>query len=387
MFPDISYIFHYLFGIAPDGALSIFKTFGLLLVLAILSAAFILQRELKRKAKEGLFTPTVRQVNKNAPPTKGEIISNAIWGFVLGFKLPYAFQHIDALKADPAGVVFSLQGNWLIGVLAAIALGGYSYWQKVKKEKLPVELKQEQVYPHDLIGQITILAAIYGVIGAKIFALLEDIPAFLKDPIDSFFSGSGLAIYGGLIGGFFAVALFLKKKNIPLIHVLDAVAPALILAYGVGRLGCHFAGDGDWGIPNLHPIPGWWILPDWLWAYDYPHNVINEGVPMQGCSVRYCRHLAEAVYPTPIYESIMAFSIFGILMGLRKKLRVPGMLFFVYLMFNGIERFFIEKIRVNIQYEFAGIHYTQAQFIAVIIFLIGLIGFLVLWRKRPHTDT
>ena len=385
MYPDLSYFFYHFFGMAPDGALSLFKTFGLLLVMAILSAAFILQRELKRKAKEGKFSPTLRQVNKNAPPTNGEIISNLFWGWALGFKLPYIYQHLEAVKMDPASAIFSLQGNWLFGILGGLAMGGYYYWLKLKKEKLPVELQQEQVYPHDLIGQITVLAAIYGVVGAKIFALLEDIPAFLRDPIGTFFSGSGLAIYGGLIVGFIGVSLYLKKKNIPVIHVLDAVAPALILAYGVGRFGCHFAGDGDWGIPHLSQIPNWWIFPDWLWAYDYPHNVINEGVPIDGCTVRYCRHLPEAVYPTAMYESIMAFSIFGILMALRKKLTVPGTLFFVYLMFNGLERFTIEKIRVNIKYDFAGIQYTQAEFIAVILFFIGLIGFFVLKARAKKT--
>lgn len=385
MYPDLSYFFYHFFGLEPDGALSIFKTFGLFLVLAILSAAFVLQRELKRKAREGKFSPTIKQVNKNAPPTNGEIISNVFWGWILGFKLPYAFQHLDELKANPASVIFSIQGNWLIGILAGVVMGGYFYWLKIKKEKLPVKIGKEEVYPHDLIGQITILAAISGVIGAKIFALLEDIPSFLRDPIGSFFSGSGLAIYGGLIVGFIAVGLYLKKRNIPVIHVLDAVAPALILAYGVGRLGCHFSGDGDWGIPNLNAIPSWWFLPDWLWAYNYPHNVINEGIPIEGCTVKYCQQLAEAVYPTPIYESLMSFSIFGILMALRKKLSVPGMLFFIYLMFNGIERFFIEKIRINIVYDFAGIKYTQAEFISTILFIIGVIGFIVLWRRGNRT--
>ena len=50
----------------------------------------------------------------------------------------------------------------------------------------------------------------------------------------------------------------------------------MMLAYGVGRLGCHFSGDGDWGDPNRFEKP-LSILPDWLWAYRYPNNVINEG--------------------------------------------------------------------------------------------------------------
>ena len=143
------------------------------------------------------------------------------------------------------------------------------------------------LYPHHLIGDITIIAAISGLVGAKIFALIEDLPTFFADPVGTFFSGSGLAIYGGLIGGFVGVSIYLKKKQIPVVHVLDAVAPALIIAYGIGRLGCHFSGDGDWGIVNTLAQPSWWFLPDWLWAYDYPQNVLREGVFIEGCEVKY----------------------------------------------------------------------------------------------------
>jgi prolipoprotein diacylglyceryl transferase len=381
MYPDLSYIFHDLFGTPLDGGLSLIKTFGLLLVLAILTAAYFLNKELKRKAKEGLFVAMPVKVIDGTPATLGEILSNTAWGFVLGFKVPHVIENYAAMLRDPSGVLLTGQGNWPIGIVGALVFAGFTYWQGQRRKKDPPVVTLKNTYPHDLIGPITMIAAISGVVGAKLFAVIEDLPAFFADPAGMFFSGSGLAIYGGLIGGFLGVGWYLRIKKIPIIHVLDAVAPALIIGYGVGRLGCHFSGDGDWGVANIAAQPNWWIFPDWLWAYDYPRNVLNEGLLMDNCIGRYCHHLAETVYPTAFYESLMAFAIFGILWFLRKRISIPGMLFFLYLMFNGFERFWIEKVRVNIKYDFAGMQVTQAEVISVILFLIGSAGCIILWQR------
>ena len=384
MYPDLSYFFHDLLGTPVDNWTSIFKTFGLLLVLAILSAAFILYRELKHKAGQGIFQPAKVKFEYGKPPEAAELISNGIWGFVLGYKGLYAVQNFAALKADAAEVLLSAAGSWAGGLGFAAVLVGLRYWE-IKRKQLPkprVEVKD--IYPHDRIGDITMIAAISGVVGAKVFAIIEDIPALLRDPVGTIFSGGGLAIYGGLIFGFLAVTYYLRRKKIPVVPVLDAVAPALIIAYGVGRLGCHLAGDGDWGIVNSMAQPGWWFLPDWLWSYDYPHNILREGIPLEGFAGKYNTHLQPPVFPTPLYETAMALTIGAILIGLRNRLTTyPGMLFFLYLVFNGTERFLIEKIRVNPEYTNFGITYTQAELIAVILFLIGIIGCFFVWKKNP----
>lgn len=382
MYPDLSYVFHDLLGTPADNWLSIFKTFGLLLVLAILSAAFILYHELRRKAREGLFEPKRVKIEIGKPPTAAEVASSGIWGFILGFKGVYAYQNFDALQADAGAVLLSTAGSWSGGLVLGVLFAAYRYWKGARQALPKPKQAIRKIYPHDRIGDITVIAAISGVVGAKLFAVIEDIPALLEDPVGTLLSGGGLAIYGGLIFGFLFVALYLRRKDIPLIHVLDAVAPALIIAYGVGRLGCHFSGDGDWGIVNAAAQPDWWVFPDWLWAYDYPHNVLQRGVPIEGCDMNYCTRLDPPVYPTPVYESLMAFAIGGILFGLRGKTKAyPGMLFCIYLMFNGIERFFIERVRINEVYSFLGTGLTQAQFIAVSLFLIGLAGTLWFWRR------
>jgi prolipoprotein diacylglyceryltransferase len=156
-----------------------------------------------------------------------------------------------------------------------------------------------------------------------------------------------------------------------------------MLAYGVGRLGCQLAGDGDWGINNVSPKPGIMsFLPDWFWSYRYPHNVNNEGIPIPGCIGNHCNELAIGVFPTPLYESIACILLFFVLWSMRKKIKVPGVLFSVYLLLNGIERFFIELIRVNSKSSFGGIEYSQAQLISSLLIVIGIAGIIILSRRK-----
>ena len=242
-----------------------------------------------------------------------------------------------------------------------------------------------EVFPSERVGDITIVAAISGLIGARLFSIFESVAAinsFIADPFGQLFSGSGLAIYGGLIVAFFVVYYYIKfVLKITPIQVMDAAAPALLIGYAIGRLGCHFSGDGDWGIVNAMPVPSWFILPDWLWSYDYPHNVNHDGIEIVGCEWLYCQKLAAPVFPTPLYETTFSLMIFALLWSLRKKLKTPGLLFFIYVTLNGVERFFIEKIRVNDKISFAGINATQAEIIATLLIFIGIIGTYYLVRK------
>jgi prolipoprotein diacylglyceryltransferase len=170
--------------------------------------------------------------------------------------------------------------------------------------------------------------------------------------------------------------------------VADACAPALMAAYGIGRIGCQLSGDGDWGLPNSNPKPNWMsALPDWMWAYDYEGNVLGRDLGSPGNPVQIVEGGITYIYegnawPTPFYETLMAFAIFGILWSVRKKIKIPGVLFSIYLVFNGIERFFIEKIRINPDYHFLGIDATQAELIAVLLFILGLLG-IFYFSKNP----
>ena len=387
MYPDLSYVFHDLFGTAADNWLSIFKTFGLLVALAVVTAAYLLRLELQRRAEIGQFTGTKAKVIRNAPFTLQDYILNGIFGFIVGFKLLYIVQHMAEMQGDPSAVVLSTKGSWLGGLLGAGLLTGYYYYIDHKKKAKGAAIVYKDLYPHDRIMDISTVAVVSGVVGAKLFTVIEQPQVFFADPWGQLFSGDGWTIYGGLIGGFIGCYIYLKRKDIPVLPVLDAVAPALIVSYGVGRMGCHFAGDGDWGIPATAQ-PEWWFLPDWLWAYDYPRNVLNRGAEMAECVGQYCSHLVPPVYPTSVYETTMAFTIGAILWSLRKKATPwPGLLFAIYLIFNGIERYFIEGIRVNDRHEVLG-DFTQAEFIAVILTLIGLswTAWLLFFKKKTATE-
>lgn len=412
MYPDLSYLFHDLIGTQPDNWLSIFKTFGFFLVMAVLTAAYFLGLELKRKKEEGHLVARNIKVIRGEGPGVLEIIGNLLYGFVLGFKGGYLVGNFASFQNDPFSALFSMQGNWIAGLLIGGGLAALYYFQK-NKTKLP-EPKTviEEQWPHQRVGDLAVVAAVSGVIGAKLFASFESVEAmtqFFNDPIGTFFSGSGLAIYGGLIVGFSTLVWYIRKLKVPFYHFFDALGPAFLFSMAVGRIGCQLSGDGDWGIV-ADTMPNWWFLPDWLWAYDYPQNVNNAGVLMaeicdpdkyrelmstrmsmedrcfEACGIRYCHELDSGVYPTPLYEIMMFTGMGSFLWWLRKKITIPGIIFFLTLMFSGVERYFIEAIRVNDKIQFLGGEWTQAELISVALFFIGFIGAGLLWKNRPKEN-
>lgn len=384
MYPTISDLIKDLTGIYVPLPI---QSFGFMMAIAFVFAAWTLALELKRKEKLQLLKPVPKKIIVGAPASVGELVSNGVIGFILGFKLIEIVLHYKNFVDNPQAFILSTQGN-LIGGIAAAALMVYLKYREKEKHKLPKpEEKIIMVYPHQMVGDITIVAAVSGLLGAKVFDNLEHLDEFFQDPIGSIFSFSGLAFYGGLIFGAVGVLYFAYRNKIPLLHMVDAAAPGLILAYGVGRIGCQLAGDGDWGIVNLNPKPSWFIFPDWAWAYNYPHNVVQEGVPIPGCEGKFCFMLPHPVYPTPLYELTFALIIFAFLWMIRKKISIPGLLFSIYLVLNGIERFFIEKIRVDIRYHFLGITATQAQIVAVVMFILGIIGIIYLPRRFKKNQT
>lgn len=403
MYPDLSYLFHDLFGTDVDNWTSIFKTFGLLLACAFVGAGWVLRAELKRHEEEGTIKPYKSTVDVNDTTTKGSLFSNALTAFILGMKVPYIVQHFAEFQADPAGVIFSSKGNILIGILAMAAVASYLYMQM---QKSTPDLKTIDVYPHQRTGDILILAAVSGVAGAKLFSILENLDLFFQDPWGQIFSGSGLTIYGGLIVAFIVVYRYIKKLGIPPRVMMDIAGMAILVGYAIGRLGCHFSGDGDWGIVASE-MPSWWFLPEWLWSYTYPNNVNNDGLALvncdvetyrmaagryveekclNGCGIRYCHELEQAVYTTPVWETILSLISFGFLWMWRRKVKVAGMLFFGYMILNGVERFFIENVRVNPKYNYFGFDLSQAQYISIAFVIVGIIGMIYLWSTRKKAS-
>jgi prolipoprotein diacylglyceryltransferase len=128
------------------------------------------------------------------------------------------------------------------------------------------------------------------------------------------------------------------------------------------------------------------FLPDWFWSYNYPHNVVSEGIPIPGCAGHHCFMLAQPVFPTPLYESIVCIALFFFLWSMRKRFTTPGMMFSVYVLLNGIERFLVELIRVNTKYHVNGFAFTQAQLISVCLMLLGIFGIFYLRSKAQKVQ-
>ena len=384
MYPTFSDLLYDLIGIQIPLPI---QMFGLMVAISFLVGNYIIGLELKRKYTEGLLSSHSTTVIEGLPATKMELLSNAIFGFIIGFKLFFLIGNYAQFTANPQAALLSLNGSFWGGIISAIAMAYWAYYEKNSKKLAQPITKTIEVMPHQVMGNLTILAAVFGILGAKLFHNLENFDTFIADPIGALLSFSGLTFYGGLICGITAAIWYARSKNIKTIHLLDAAAPGIMIAYGIGRLGCQLSGDGDWGIVNTAAKPSWIsFLPDWVWSFKFPHNVISDGVPIPGCVGRHCMELPLPVYPTSLYEAIIAITLFFVLWAMRKSIKIPGLLFSIYLMMNGMERFFIEKIRINNIIQFAGFQFTQAELIASIIFLLGVTSFVYLILKNNQKN-
>jgi phosphatidylglycerol---prolipoprotein diacylglyceryl transferase len=385
MYPRISDLINYLLG--TDLNLPV-QTYGFFMAMAFILGGWVIYSELKRKENEGILFAHEEIRVKGKPASFHSLATNAVLGFIIGYKLLEIFLDYSNFTVNPQKFIFSSQGSWWGGIITALIITLFTYFERRKKSIAgPVEVR-ELIHPRQLTGSIILVAAVAGIIGAKLFDVIEHLDLLVKDPIHTLFSFSGLAFYGGLITAAFVLSVYVERNHIPWVINTDVVAPALMLAYGIGRIGCQLSGDGCWGMVNPDPKPEWLsFLPDWMWAFNYPHNVINEGSLIPGCTGPNCYILDQPVFPTPIYETTLALIFFGTLWFLRKRIKLHGVLFSVYLILNGIERLIIEQIRVNIRYDFLGMKVTQASVIAVLLILtgIGLIFYFKRWNKIKFT--
>ena len=205
----------------------------------------------------------------------------------------------------------------------------------------------------DVAGTIVGAAAIGGIVGAKIYAALLD----GKITFEELFSTSGVVWYGGFIGGCLGVIMVVSRSPNPTLATFDIIGPTVLLGYGIGRIGCLLAGDGDYGPPSDLP-----------WAMAFPNGTVPTDV---------------RVHPTPIYETLISVTFFGILWSQRRKLEANyGMLSGVSLILLGVERFFVEFWRITPRV--LG-WMTGAQLFSIVAFIVGIV--LIFWaRSRPPIE-
>ncbi len=228
--------------------------------------------------------------------------------------------------------------------------------------------------PKYLVETIVVIAVVAGLAGARLFHILENLDDFSRNPFGMIFSTGGLTFYGGLLVCVPAILAYVHRKGVQLSLFADSAMPTVLLAYGIGRIGCHLAGDGDWGIAsNVAAQPSW--VPTWLWAETYPNNILGVTLPETG------------VYPTPLYEFGMALVLFSVLWFLRKHPFRTGWLFWLSLLFVGVERILIEQIRVNNTYDVIGLSVTQAEIISAVLIMIAVIGLALTMRSKGRTGS
>jgi len=272
----------------------------------------------------------------------------------------------------------------MFGLFVALAVVVAAYFMKRELKRMydlgtigPARVREKDdqgmvvdkaVPPQDVVSDFAMVVLFAGIVGARIFHILEHSDQFVRDPASLIFTRSGLSIFGGLIFGTLAGIYCVRRWKLPVRPLLDATAPAMMIGYAVGRIGCQVSGDGDWGIAaNMALKPSW--LPTWFWAQTYENNIVGEVIALPG------------VYPTPMYETAMALVCFGILWAARRHPFKMGWLFSVYLILAGVERLLIEQIRVNPVLDVMGVMATQAQMIAVTLIVLGVIGTVALARR------
>jgi phosphatidylglycerol---prolipoprotein diacylglyceryl transferase len=193
------------------------------------------------------------------------------------------------------------------------------------------------------VYEIVFAAVAGGLVGARLYYLVQNYGEVKGDLVGNIFSGSGLVWYGGAVGGALAVCTWAWRRGFFGLTLLDLCAPGLAIGYAVGRIGCQLSGDGDYGKP--------WHGP---WAMAYPHGTVPT---------------TQTVHPTPIYETLAMGLVAWALWRARAAFR-PGVLFACYLVLAGTERFLVEFLRRNHEVA-AGL--TAPQFESLAMLAIGLL--------------
>lgn len=260
------------------------------------------------------------------------------------------------------------------GLMVAIALLVSAYVLQADFDRRRAQLERLPGYKSQKDEGFLIIgiAGIAGLVGARLYHVLEDPHELLAHPGELLLSRFGFAWFGGFLGGLLALILLARRMKIPLLLFLDICSPAACVGYAIGRIGCLLSGDGDYGKPTLWP---------WPWGLSLPNGV----VPTTETCVKWGWPADCRVYPTPIYEFVIWMAIAAFLWWVGTKSqqgrKPPGAIFVGYLVLTGVARFSIEFIRINPR-SFFGLSNAQTASVASI-----LIGLILLWRIKARSQT
>ena len=249
----------------------------------------------------------------------------------------------------------------------------------------------------NLASTITFICLIGGIGGSKLFYLLENPDEFERGIFKAIFSPAGLTFYGGLIVAALSSLVYLRSRRLSILKVFDTVAPALILAYGIGRIGCLLAGDGDYGTPTKLP-----------WGMTFEHGTAKPSIELREYFRRYpaedtLYHYSQQstqiagkdefgyitrfdlnvpLHPTPLYETLYSIAICALLWRRRKNWETrTGLMFGAYCILSGGARFLIEFLRLNPLY----LGFSLSQWIGLGLVVTGVILVVLARGKKRET--
>src|SRR6267143_718856 len=220
---------------------------------------------------------------------------------------------------------------------------------------------------------IGLIAVSSGVVGARLLFLIEEWDRFVVDPIGVTLSSGGLSFYGGLILAALAIYAYVRWNRIGFLVFGDAAAPGALLARGIGRIGCHLSGDGDYGLPTTLP-----------WGTDYSNGIyppsealarfpeLTRGFPGGVAPDNLPMH------PTGVYEFLLSALLFAVLWRYRSRMRLDGGVFMLYLLATGGLRFGLEFLALTPR---IALGLTEGQLISLGLIVIGAAG---LWHLRAR---
>jgi phosphatidylglycerol:prolipoprotein diacylglycerol transferase len=246
-----------------------------------------------------------------------------------------------------AFTIGSFSVRWY-GIMVALAVLTLILWA-LREVRKGANVSYETVFNAALVGIPS------GIIFSRLLHVIDRWQYYFQNP-GEIIGGSGLTIYGAVLGAALGIWIYSRFSKIPFGYLADVLAPGIILAQAIGRVGCTLNGC-CYGIESHLP---------WAVLYAHPESMCQVGVP---------------VHPTQIYEIVYNLIIFGILLMLRGRFRPDGSLFLIYLTFYALWRFGIDFIRDGTDFLF-GLHQAQVISIIVLVITITLMALRTRWVKR-----